>query len=130
MIQLQLLTAFLLLNTAQTTFAEWKPITKTYQSVGYVDVSSIQKHGDITSMNTLIDYAKPPFDGNNLSYKSLTLNSEYNCTTKQFRTLKLTSYLGNMATGQKPYSSDESSEWQAVPASTIQEGFWKTACGK
>lgn len=123
-----LLGIFLLLGVINTVSAEWKPATKTYQSVGYVDRSSIQKRDDVVSMNILIDYEKPPFDGNNLSYRSLTLNSEYNCTTKQFRTLKLTSYLGNMASGHRPYHSDEPSEWQTVSATSIQEGFWKTAC--
>lgn len=120
----------LLLIIADSACAEWKLITKTYQSRSYVDLSSIQKKDDITSMNTLIDYEKPPFDGNNLSYRSLRLSSEYNCTTKQFRTLQITSYLGSMATGQKPYHSEEASEWQAVPVNSIQTEFWKTACQK
>ncbi|MFT3930711.1 MAG: hypothetical protein QM709_10500 [Spongiibacteraceae bacterium] len=110
--------------------AEWKSVAKTYQSVGYVDLNSVQQRGDITSMNVLIDYEKPPFDGNNLSYRSLTLRSEYNCATQQFRTIKLTSHIGNMATGHKPYHSDEPSEWQAVSPASIQNAFWKTACAK
>lgn len=118
----------MLLGGTGAAFADWKPISKTYQSVGYADLDSIQKSGDITSMKILIDYEQPPFDGNNLSYRSLTLTVEYHCTTKQFRTLKLTSYLGRMATGQKPYHSEEPNEWQPVPASSIQDSFWKTAC--
>ena len=121
---------FLLLSTIDTAHADWQAVTKTYQSIGYVERSSIQKRGDITSMDTLIDYEKPPFDGNNLSYKSLKLISEYNCATKQFRTLTLTSYSENMAKGHKLYHSSEASEWQAVPATSIQDGFWKVACEK
>ena len=124
------LLGFLLVGISEIAFADWQQITKTYQSTGYVDRSSIQKKGDVTSMNVLIDYEKPPFDGNNLSYRSLTLSSEYNCTTNQFRILKLTSHLKNMATGPKPYHSDEPSEWHAVPTTSVQNGFLKVACEK
>lgn len=121
---------FIFFLSAATAFADWKEITKTYQSVGYIDPDSIEKHGDVTSMKVLIDYQKPPFDGNNLSYRSLTLMSEYHCVNKQFRTLLLTSHVGNMATGQKPYHSDEASEWHSIPPTSIQKIFWEKACGK
>lgn len=121
---------FLLIGFTHTACAEWTPVTKTYQSKGYADFNSLQKRGDVTSMNVLIDYEKPPFDGNNLSYRSLKQKAEYNCATKQFRTLELTSYANNMGKGHRPYHASESSEWQAVQAKSIQEDFWKAACKK
>ncbi len=117
-----------LLGITEMAVADWQQIISTYQSIGYVDRDSLQRSGDITAMHVLIDYEKPPFDGNNLSYRSLTLHSEYNCATRQFRTLTLTSHAGNMATGAKPYRSGEPGEWQTPPAKSIQEEFWKEAC--
>lgn len=121
---------FVQLSLISIASAEWKEVTRTYQSTGYIDPDSIEKQGDTVSIKALIDYRKPPFDGNNLSYRSLTLISEYHCVNKQFRTLVLTSHLGNMASGHKPFHSDEPGEWHSIPATSIQGAFWKEACEK
>lgn len=120
----------MLIIIANTVFAEWTKVTTTYQSTGYADLKSIHKNGDIASMDTLIDYEKVPFDGNNLPYRSLKMKSEYNCATRQFRTLILDSYTGNMATGQRPYKSTEPDEWQPVLPRYTQDALWEVACRK
>lgn len=120
----------LLMAASSAALADWTKVTKGYQSKSYVDLGSRQKTGDIASMDVLIDYDKVPFDGNNLPYLSLKMKAEYNCATKQFRTVKLTSYSGHMATGDQPYTSIEPDEWQPVLAKHTQDVLWEMACQK
>jgi hypothetical protein len=115
---------------ANTAFAEWTKVATSYQSTNYADLNSIQMVGEIASMDTLIDFKKAPFDGNNLPYLSLRMKGEYNCMTKEYRTVNLASYTGHMATGQQPYWSMEPTEWEAVLVKHTQEGLWKAACRK
>jgi hypothetical protein len=81
-------------------------------------------------MNVLVDYIKVPFDGNNLPYLSLTMKSEYNCATQQFRTVHITSHSGHMGAGDRPFTSAEADAWQPVLPKHNQEALWKAACGK
>lgn len=124
------ISVFLLAVASSAAVGEWTKITKGYQSTSYADLGSLKKTGDIASLQVLVDYVKVPFDGNNLPYRSLKMTSEYNCTTKQFRTVHITSYSGQMATGDKPYTSSEPDEWQPILPRHNQDALWKTACEK
>lgn len=108
--------------------ADWTKVTTGYQSTSYADIGSLKKIGDIASIDVLVDYVKVPFDGNNLPYLSLKMKSEYNCATKQFRTVTITSYSGHMGTGDRPYTSSEADEWQPVLPKHNQAALWKAAC--
>ena len=126
----QRVVAFLLIASINTAFADWSKVTTSYQSTSYADLNSIKVNGNMATMDALIDYNKVPFDGNNLPYLSVKMRAEYNCATKQFRTLKLTSYSGHMASGEQPYTSAEPTEWQTVLTKYTQDAFWETACKK
>jgi hypothetical protein len=110
--------------------AEWDKVASGANSTGYVDRASIRKSDTSVTMQVLIDYQKPPFDGNNLPYLSLTMRNEYHCSNRQFRVLLITSHTGNMGNGAQPYKTDEPSEWETVPSTSIQKAFWEIACGK
>ena len=119
---------FLLIAASGTALGEWTKVTAGYQSTSYADKGTLQKTGDVVAMDVLVDYVKVPFDGNNLPYLSLKMKGEYNCATKQFRTINLTSYSGHMGTGAKPYTSTEADEWQTVLPKHNQDALWKAAC--
>ncbi len=120
----------LLMAASSAALGEWTKIATSHLSRSYADIGNIQRNDDIASMDVLIDYEKAPFDGNNLPYLSLKMKGEYNCATKQFRTVNLTSYSGHMATGDKPFTSSEADEWQPVLPRHKQEALWKVACRK
>jgi hypothetical protein len=120
----------LLMAASSAAFADWTKVTTGYQSTSYADLSSLQKTGDVVSMNVLVDYVKVPFDGNNLPYLSLTMQGEYNCATQQFRTTHITSHSDHMGAGDRPYTSSEADAWQPVLPKHNQEALLKAACGK
>ena len=117
-------------NGASAAEEKWQQVVTGANSTGYADTDSIQRSGAIASMRVLVDYPKPPFDGNNLRYRSLTMRNEYHCEEARFRVLSIASHTGNMGRGERPYTSDETGEWEAVPNASIQKELWKLACAK
>jgi hypothetical protein len=109
---------------------KWQQIVSGVNSTGYADADNIQRKGATATMQVLIDYPKPPFDGNNLPYRSLTMRNEYQCEEGRFRVLSIASHAGNMGSGERPYASDEAGEWEAVTNASIQKELWKLACAK
>lgn len=124
-------TLLLLLSTASSiAIGEWKKIDTGHRSTAYADIQTLRRQDTIATMNVLIDFEKPPFDGNNLPYLSLKMTVEYDCKTPQFRAMKITSYAGHMATGDKPYASAEPQQWESIPDKSMQKSLRKTACGQ
>jgi surface-adhesin protein E len=109
---------------------QWQKVVAGANSTAYADPATIQNDGARSTMGVLIDYQKPPFDGNNLPYLSLTMHNEYDCDARQFRVLAISSHSGNMGRGDKPYQTDEPGEWESITAGTVQKSLWKVACEK
>lgn len=110
--------------------AEWQAVASGVNSSGYADTGSIRRDGASAVMRVLIDYEKPPFDGNNLPYRSLTMRNEYDCDIARFRVLDIASHSENMGGGEQPYTTSEPGEWEPVSLTSIQKDLWKLACKK
>lgn len=108
--------------------AQWRKVGEGSNSTSYVDPASLRKNGNQTAIAVLIDFQKPPFDGNNLPYLSLTMQNEYDCVQKQFRVLAIASHAGNMGRGEQPYQTSEPGDWEPVALGTVQKDLWKAAC--
>ena len=108
--------------------AEWTRVAAGHNSTTYADRATLSSNGKTATMWSLIDFKKPPFDGNNLSYRSLKMRVEYDCAKRQFRTLDIASFSGNMGSGSNPYVSDEVTEWEAITDLGIQKPLWQIAC--
>jgi hypothetical protein len=126
MVKALVLLSFVLAST--TAMAEWSKIFSGFNPTAYADLDALARSGDIATMPVLVDFKKPPFDGNNLPYLSLKMKAEYNCKTVQFRLLELASYSGHMATGHKPYTTAEPTEWKIAGSEGIQKPLWDAAC--
>ncbi len=120
----------LLTAASDIAVADWEPVASGANATGYVDRSSIRKSADSVTMQVLIDYQKPPFDGNNLPYLSLTMRNEYHCAEQRFRVLTINSHTEHMGQGEQPYKTNEPSEWEPVPTTSIQKMMWSIACEK
>lgn len=119
-----------LIAATGATAQSWQQVVRGANSTAYADVESIERSAPLATMQALIDYQKPPFDGNNLPYRSLTMRNEYHCEEGRFRTLSITSHAGNMGSGERPYTTDEAGEWITVSKTSIQGDLWKLACAK
>jgi hypothetical protein len=117
-------------SQSQSQIRQWQKTIAGASSTGYAAPATIQRNGARSTMEVLVDYQKPPFDGNNLPYLSLTMRNEYDCDAQQFRVLAISSHSGNMGRGDKPYQTDEPGEWEPVTAGSIQKELWEVACEK
>lgn len=123
-----LLVALPMLMMSSRALAEWTKVFSGYNPTAYADLATLTRDGDIATMWVLVDFKKVPFDGNNLPYLSLKMKTEYHCKKTEFRFLELASYSGHMATGHKPYTSEEPSAWQPANDQGIQKPLWDVAC--
>lgn len=126
----RIISTLLLALISSHALAEWEKVVSGHNATGYVDRATVRKNGSSVTMQVLIDYQKPPFDGNNLPYLSLTMRNEYHCDEHRFRVLTITSHSAHMGGGTKPYNTDEPGEWETVPTTSIQKTLWEIACGK
>lgn len=126
----RILPALLLTSISAVAQPQWQEVVRGASSTAYADIDSIRRSDTTATTRILIDYRKPPFDGNNLPYLSLTMRNEYRCDTAQFRVLAINSHSGHMGLGEQPFRSTEPTEWETVSPNTIQQDLWKVACGK
>lgn len=119
----------LLALAAGPALGEWRQVVSAANSTAYADPTSIRRGAAAATMRVLIDYRKPPFDGNNLPYLSLTMRNEYSCGDGRFRVLEITSHAGPMGSGERPFTTDEPGAWEIVSPHTVQQDLLKLACG-
>lgn len=102
---------------------------KTGQSDGfmtYVDTSTIQRNGSISSMTTLFDNDKPELVSG-YEVRSSINYLQFNCQQRTYRTVRYSLHSGHMGKGQQLIDVRRDSDWQSVAG--FNEYAWKIACG-
>ena len=115
----------LLLSTPA--WAEWTLVGDSDASDIYADLATIRKQGDMVKMWSLYDLKTArPFAGT--PYLSSKDQDEYDCQRQRTRFLSYSVHSGNMGSGRIIYSDAEPGKWTALPAGSVVEALWKTAC--
>jgi hypothetical protein len=117
---------YLLVFISFNAYSAWN---KTGQSDGfmtYVDTSTIQRNGSISSMIGLFDNDKPSLISGHEVRSSINY-FEFNCQQRTYRTVRYSLYSGQMGSGQQLIDVRKDSEWKPVTA--FYEFAWKIACG-
>jgi hypothetical protein len=107
--------------------AAWNLITSNEEASVYAEISALSKSGDMVKMSDITDF-KQKIVG--VNYASVKSQREYDCKTKQNRTLSYTTMSKNMAGGQVVNNSDFARQWSPVYPGGIVSALWKTACAK
>lgn len=110
--------------------AEWVSVTGDNNFTAYFDSATIRKTGNMVKMWVMFDFKKTARDEKNNPYISLVAQMEYNCNEEQTRQLYMTQFSGNMTKGEVVYSGRGSENWEPVSPHSMNETFWKIACGK
>lgn len=116
----------LLTIVSSNAMAGWVKIGEDKEQIGYADLASIYRDGNLVKMWRLFD-GKPPFPPLLRSIKS---QDEYDCKKKQWRPLNVSWFSKNMGLGDLVGNYVEPTPWQPVPHDSIDENMWKVACGK
>ncbi len=108
--------------------AGWLAVSKSNVGTSYIDLSSMQRQGNMAKLPILIDLNTSEIFGDK-AYLSLLLLREYDCSKGQMRKLSAVAYSRNMATGEIVYSAPEISDWNPVIPSLDMQDILHRACG-
>jgi hypothetical protein len=95
----------------------------------YVDSDTIRRNGTVVRWWELLDYTTVQTVAG-ISFLSMTLQREYDCTGEQIRVLAMADFSGNMANGKVVFSDFTPSNWVPVQPESTGQTLWKAACGK
>jgi hypothetical protein len=107
--------------------AEWAEAGRNKDSIVYYDPATIRMSGSKVIIWSLHDYKTAR---GQVEYRSVTLESEYDCIKKQSRRLFLSFYQKNMGTGTTIRKDIAPRSWLPIATGTIKESMWKIACRK
>jgi hypothetical protein len=117
-------------------YAEWVALEAQYQShplhTVYVDPDTIHRDGNSVQLSALIDWKAMQGGRSPTRFYSTTLTKQFDCAEKRARTLGATDFYGHMGTGEMIGGGGHASagHWAGVEPGTLNQGLWKTACGK
>ncbi|MBK7673813.1 MAG: hypothetical protein IPJ27_03085 [Candidatus Accumulibacter sp.] len=115
----------LLAIVSSNVLAEWKEVgvDATSQVTTYADPSTIHKAGNRVQMWHLFDFKTTAE-----AYRSLKVQSEYDCIQKQSRSLYTSSHKGNMGKGEVIGVEPDPGDWRPIPLGSPKEYLFYIAC--
>ncbi len=127
----RLLMITLLVLSSGPVSAEWVLVSVVDQAgvTIYVDPGTIHRKGDRVTMGELIDYRTEQTVAGT-AFLSSKLQREYDCAGDRHRTLALTKWSGNMATGRVILTTSEEQQWEPADPGSIGKRLWRIACDK
>jgi hypothetical protein len=114
-----------LIIVCSNALAEWREVgvDATQQTTTYADPSTIRKTGDRVKMWHLFDLKRTTE-----TYKSLKVQSEYDCKQKQSRSLYTSAHKGNMGKGDVIGVESDHGKWKPIPLGSPKEYLFYIAC--
>ena len=127
----RLLLITLLVLSSGPAYTEWKAVSVVDQAglTVHVDPTTIHRTGDRVTMEELIDYRTVQTVAGT-AFLSATLQREYDCAGDRHRTLALTKWSGNMATGRVILTTAEVQQWEPADPGSIGKRLWRIVCDK
>ena len=129
-----LLIALLLLNT-EFVYGEWMLIEHDEQRGMslYVDPETMNRRADMVEMSVLYDFNTPQ-TATGYTYSSRKVESVFDCTAKNRRSLSVKEFSGNMGSGDVVYTYSylfaKEPKWIPVRPGTVGETLRNVACSK
>ena len=119
----------LMMLFASQAMAEWIKASETDAYVEYIDLSTVQKYGNVVKMWSLVDYKNNNHNG--YYFLSSKLLHQYDCQERTSLSLTTVDYTGNMGEGDvvESYDFNDAKPHNIVPG-TIGETLWKVACDR
>lgn len=107
--------------------AEWREVGEdaTHKITTYADPTTIRKAGNRVQMWHLFD-----LKATTEAYRSLKVQSEYDCIQKQSRSLYASAHQGNMGNGKVVGIESDPGDWKPIPLGSPKEYLFYIACGR
>jgi hypothetical protein len=98
----------------------------------YFDPATMTRKGDRTTMWILYDFMTPQTKEGGVSFRSATMQREYDCAKERTRLMEITNYADQMGNGQVVAQSKfDQPEWAPVGPleyGTIAQDLWTLGC--
>ena len=107
-------------------YAEWVEISKGEKATHYVDLESVKREGNLSSVWVLADLPKPDEDG----IKSVRYLIEIDCGQARTRTISYVAYAGNMAQARVIARNRLDGGWKNIMPQSLGERQMKFTCAK
>jgi hypothetical protein len=119
-----------LLAGSNSAMAEWIRIGESADSAHYVDETTIHKSGDRVEMWDMLDYKTSLLTR---TFKSVKMQTEYDCKKGQDQPLNIITYSGNLGEGDEVSNKPAfpfNSGWVPVVPDKVRKTMMEIACGK
>ena len=124
-------TILILLTVASNAaMADWIPVGNNTSFTMYADPASIRKEDKRVKMWALTDFKTVNTTTDAKEYRSMKVQSEYDCQAVQSRLLEFSAYSANMGEGEMILNKAGLGKWKPVLPGSVIESFWNMACGK
>jgi hypothetical protein len=123
----KVLLALLLALVSTSARAAWTLAGGNDESTSYVDMTTINKKGDLVTMWYLVDFKSPK--GESKKYLSTNGEDEYDCKKELYRTIAIFNMSEKMGKGAVVDSFvTKSIEWKPIQPQSIAHILWDVAC--
>ena len=95
----------------------------------YVDPGSIATSGNTVKLWWVSDFTNVQTAGGK-RFVSTKTQAEYNCATKQLRSVYFSRHSGSMGGGDTVHFQSVPDNWTAVASGSVDEIMWNLACAK
>ncbi len=110
--------------------AEWTLVVKDDKIyAAFADKDSIRKRGHMSVMHGMYDFPRQDFTPEGKGLFSTAVLREYDCKGRRVRLLSAIDFSGHMGAGTAVSTIDTPRRWEDVVEGSIDEAFWKIACG-
>lgn len=117
----------LLTIVSTNALAEWVRVGTSGQVVAYIDPSATRREGQIVKLWELSDFPTPQAIMTQ-RYLSMKSQSEYDCIRAVTRTVYVSIFAGNMASGEVVGVNPNPSQWVPVSPGSLGKAMWSLAC--
>ena len=118
-----------LIIASNSASAKWLVVGETNNALHYYEPGTLRKNGNKAKMWELTDYIVAKKDSEK-EYKSVKMQSEYDCVEYQHRPIYAVTYSENMGDGQIIANLDGDKNWKPAVPGSVREALLKIACGK
>jgi len=108
--------------------AEWVETGRNAVCTVYSNPASIRRNGKLVKIWELLDLKSAIRLAKGKPHRSIKRRSEYDCRQNRWRTLYLSFYSGNMASGELVYRSSEPDHWHPVLVGSVGDTLRLSAC--
>ncbi len=119
----------LLVCATGTAWADWVRIRSDGTVTVLADSGSLSRSGDMATMWSMINHAKPRKTDDGEEYLSSRQRLEYDCADKLNRRLEFDRYSDLSGLGRAVYSNKNASVWSPVAPGTVAGELLRFACG-